>query len=526
MRNTIILLVIAICVWTAYMFISFAGLFDGDAMEYAEIGRSILQGKGFYADSLYTLRLPFSHTAPFPSLRRLPFLPLLMAGSFLLFGISDFSAIIVTGIFYVLTAIVIYKLALKVFQRKDIAILSSVLYIFNCNAIYYSIDALTEPIFAFLFTLAILCVYKASLKKHIFFGGLALGLAQLTRPNALLFIAPFLIYILVASERRKKILNGAVFMAAFILPSLYMLYYNYVHVGTPLFSLFKYLLLENTVSYPGQAVQRLWEAPDVFAYVMANPKEYLMRDFKYLLHQYHKFYQLLGPLLTTFFVVSILRWHSDRDIGRLRLLFYPMLLIQVLFNSLVVGSIRYYFHFIPIMLILTSEQIYYCMDNLGPLFKRIRYSKAVMLVVIFIIATFPFQIQSMRAAKAKFVTGKHPMAFIPDHPIGAYPKTGEMVKKWTKPGDILFTDVGFAVAWYGERTGLRIPLFFKDIKTIEEKYNINTSALLLTTDVLHWYTEDLSTWKGFLEGRMRPSGYALVERLELPGYKAVLYKKK
>lgn len=146
MRNIAILTTIALCVWMGYLFISFTGLFDGDAMEYAEIGRNILRGKGFYTNSLYTIRLPFSHKAPFPSLRRPPFLPLLLAGSFSLFGVSDLSVVFVTGLFFILTIPVIYVLSLKMFDRKDVAILTSLFYTFNNCAIFYSANGLAEPI--------------------------------------------------------------------------------------------------------------------------------------------------------------------------------------------------------------------------------------------------------------------------------------------------------------------------------------------------------------------------------------------
>lgn len=523
-RRIIPILIVGFFVLGLYLFVSFAGLFDGDAMEYAEIGRNIAEGKGFYTNSIFPLRLQFSHEYPFPSLRRPPLFPLALASFFSIFGSSDLTVVMVAGIFLLLTVPIIYVLSYRLFLREDVAILASLFYVFNNNALFYAVNGLTEPLFAFLFTVFLLFIFKAGSEKDIFFAGLILGLAQLTRPNAVIYFMPSVAYILIITERRKKVFNAAVFSLGFLVPVSYILIYNLKHTGSPFFSLFKYLLLETTPQYSGYVVQRSLEAPDVWAYVISHPRVYIARNFQYLVNQYRTFYRLIGPLLTAFFVVSILRWHPDREIRRFRLFFYSLFLIQILFSSVALGDIRYCFHFIPVMLVFTSEQICRSLSELSPVTDRFRYSRMLIVSALFVVAISPFGIQSVRAFKSKFVEHKNPQAFIPDHPIGAYDETGKMIRRWIKEGDLVLSDAGWVVSWYGKRIGLRIPMEYKDLELIEKGYGIKAQNILLTSDLLYRHDSD-PLWESFLKEEKAPAEFNIVEKIEKPGYKAVLYKK-
>ena len=89
-----------------------------------------------------------------------------------------------------LTVYVIYLLSYEIFKKKEISIISALIFALYPFSIFYSISALSETLFVFLLLLSILMFYR----NDFFYGSLLIILSIYIKPTPDIF-APFLILI-------------------------------------------------------------------------------------------------------------------------------------------------------------------------------------------------------------------------------------------------------------------------------------------------------------------------------------------
>ena len=103
---------------------------------------------------------------------------------------NPFFVKIVNIILSVLTIILVYKLSLKIFENKNIAIGASLITAFYPYFIFYAITGLTETLYIFLLLSAFLLLYN----RQFFFASVVIVLSILHRPT-LDLLAPLLIFV-------------------------------------------------------------------------------------------------------------------------------------------------------------------------------------------------------------------------------------------------------------------------------------------------------------------------------------------
>lgn len=138
----------------------------------------------------------------------------LVAQSFKIFGVSEYSARMPSLIFGVLFLPLIYWLALKITKNKTVALLTLVLIVFDNSFIWSSRLCRMYSMFIFFAALAAFLIFKGLEKKNNTFnyyylaaGGILLAFTYLVHEAALLLGLGFLVYFLFnIKEKRYKIL--------------------------------------------------------------------------------------------------------------------------------------------------------------------------------------------------------------------------------------------------------------------------------------------------------------------------------
>jgi len=139
--------------------------------------------------------------------------PYFFAGVMWLFGDRTLSIAFSNWIVDVATSVLLYLVALEIFHNKQIALTSSLLFAFYVPEMYYSWQAISEPLFGLFLTAFVLSFLRALRSPSM--GGFAitgtlLGAASLTR-STMLYYLPVAIVMLVwlLHARGKEVIKWA-----------------------------------------------------------------------------------------------------------------------------------------------------------------------------------------------------------------------------------------------------------------------------------------------------------------------------
>jgi len=188
--------VFALALCTRLLFFAAHGpIFSADSDDYLILGRNLA------ADHMLSEHLPER------SVRRGPLYPVILA----LVRNSPAVAVIVQCILDSVTALMVFELASAV-SPVAFAILVSALYAFYPLAVEYSSRILTEIVFVFLVTLALLLVSKSKFSAS----GAVLALACLGRPFGVIFLIPWCI-VLWFSGKPNRVRSLSLLVTCFVL---------------------------------------------------------------------------------------------------------------------------------------------------------------------------------------------------------------------------------------------------------------------------------------------------------------------
>lgn len=202
-----------------------------DACFYINLGKNLAAGNGYYIDYIKEGEFKIGYPGlPHPENIYPPLFPMALAASFLILGVSIFSAKLVSVFFGSLTLIAIYFLARELFDEK-IAVFSSLLSLAYLPLLIISTSALMDSLFIFLNTASIalfLHALRTDKIKYYVLSTFTCGLAFLTKEQAIVtFLAFVITHILLKKEFRvykdKRFIS---FFLIFILVLLPWLFYN------------------------------------------------------------------------------------------------------------------------------------------------------------------------------------------------------------------------------------------------------------------------------------------------------------
>ncbi len=171
-------------------------LLEGDTSEYLTLAKNLIEFKTFSLSKTQPLVLDAWRTPLYPA----------VVAFFYFFTKSVVPVIFFQLIIAALTVVFVYKIGLKVFSQK-IALIAALVFSVEPNWVYLSSCLLTETLFIFLFIVSIYYFINFLIEKrqlHLFFSGIFLGLATLTRPAAELAIIIFIPFIFFIRLKDKK----------------------------------------------------------------------------------------------------------------------------------------------------------------------------------------------------------------------------------------------------------------------------------------------------------------------------------
>ncbi|MCX5697343.1 MAG: glycosyltransferase family 39 protein [Candidatus Omnitrophica bacterium] len=183
-------------------------LFFADSKLYATLAYNIYYGKGFSvtatSDKGETNR---------PFFNRPPGYPFFMASIMSIFEryypLDVFRVVcIIQGILDAFCCLLVFLLA-RMFSRRSVVLplISSALYSLCPYSIYYTRAILVESLTAFLLTMFVLLAVTGISRKQLrwfFYAGLFLGFLILIRPEYLLFVIVFALFLLITHRRDKR----------------------------------------------------------------------------------------------------------------------------------------------------------------------------------------------------------------------------------------------------------------------------------------------------------------------------------
>lgn len=262
-------------VWAWFYTSQFQGLMLPDAMDAAQVGRQVSEGRGFTTQFLRPVGLArIGGAARHPDLDNAPLYPLLLGIAFNIARPDDRTVAFVSMVFGFLTAIASYFLA-KRFMGARSAWFAALLVALQAELLRVSLSGLNVSLLALVVTLLFLAILKhRGTAAWSLLCGAVFALAYLTEYAALALALPALGMLLVG-QREQRLRHAVLFVAGFAILAAPWLLRNTVVSGRPLSDTETYSLATYTVTYPELSFYRQVDPSEgtPLAFVAAHPRQ-------------------------------------------------------------------------------------------------------------------------------------------------------------------------------------------------------------------------------------------------------------
>lgn len=264
----------ALLLFAVYYRLMFPGLTNADALDFAQIGRNLAEGRGFTTYIVRPLAL-VADSSPqhIPDTTHGPLYPLLLALAFGASGAKDSVVAIISGLFYVLTVPLVYLLGHRIFNPR-VAIIAAGIFAVNALDLEYAASGLHITLFTFLMACLFLSLYELAQTAYreknrsegvpratLLLTGALCGLLYLTDP-IFLWISPLVLLAVLwlCPDFRGTALF--LFLAPLLGLMLPWMLRNQIVAGNALFGTRASEIWMNTSAYPGSSAYRM--LPDEF----------------------------------------------------------------------------------------------------------------------------------------------------------------------------------------------------------------------------------------------------------------------
>jgi Dolichyl-phosphate-mannose-protein mannosyltransferase len=485
----------------AYNFRGFRNMSTPEAMDSAQVGRNIAEGRGFTTDfirpfSIYLLRKHNEREAaadktasadlgrltnPHPDLANPPVYPLVLAGLMkaLPFNYSiakagrfwgagnafewyepDFLIAIFNQVLFLGVVVLVFLLARRLFD-PGVAWLSAILLLGTELLWRFSVSGLSTMLLTLIFVGLTWCLVlleqelrepkKGPRYQFVMAGviGAMVGVGALTRYSFGWLLLPVVGFLAAFAERRRAVtclLALAVF-AGTIAPWIAR---NYAVSGTP-FGTAGYALVEKTFVYPENKLERSLH-PDLTQPVLAAFWNKLNTNLREILED--ELPKLGGSWVSAFFLVGLMVGFRNPTISRLRYFLLGCLLVFVVAEALgrtqlwtdspVVNSENLLIVLMPLVMIYGVALFFLLLDQIVLPALELRYAVIGLFgAVVCLPMIFVFLPPRTRA-----------LAYPP-----YYPPYIQSLANLMQPQELMMSDVPWAVAWYGDRRCLWLTLY-------------------------------------------------------------------
>ncbi|MDP2860925.1 MAG: glycosyltransferase family 39 protein, partial [bacterium] len=454
-----------------------------------------------------------------------PLHPFLLSVGFRIFGVSDAVTIATSGVFYLLSALVLYFLGKKVFGSL-VGFLAALCFIFSPAMLDLAAIGASESLFILELILAAFLFYKNG-KASCLFGFLTLAAMFLTRPSAIIYIVGFIFFFLAVNfrDRRQLFRAGGIFLLSWITLEFVIAKFSGPAFYSPLQSFF-YGVTRFSPSVAPTETLRGGMAGTAFAI-----KPFLTKFFYNLYNYYKLLPEIFSPYLVGFFALSVFHWGGERKQNIFKIAVFLMIATTFIAASAGLPLYRYVHPLTPFIYLFAVAEIVWVVgkimeskhlgvipacpeSNLAtdsgvipPLagFPRMTASNiatSFLLIFLFIIGQTIGQIFLDSRYLRKNVN--------PDKPP-VYVKLALILKENTNPADFVVTNLDTWGSWYGERKTVWLPISPEMLKPDGGK-PLKIDAVFLTSykidDPNHYLNKE---WREALLSPERASDKFLTE---------------
>lgn len=332
--------------------------------------------------------------------------------------------------------------------------------------------------------------------------GLMVGLGGLTRYSFAWLILPVVVFLVLFGGKQRVVL-ALMAVAAFAAVMAPWVVRNYNVSGTP-FGTATYSIVEDTILYPEYKLQRSLEPDFSRLYVKAfwmkligNLRDIITTDLP----------KLGGSWITAFLLVGLLVGFRNPGVRRLRYFLMsclPVLIVaqalgrtQLSHDSVEINSENLLVLLTPLVIVYGVSLFFVLLDNMQLPFFELRF---VVIGLFSLVACLPMIFG--------FLIRTVPVAYPP-----YYPPAIQNVSGWLKEKELAMSDIPWAVAWYGQRQcvwlTLKCTADAKDPNTHEDFFAINDyqkpiSLLYLTPQTMdarflsQWIRAGEQSWGSFI----------------------------
>ena len=357
-----------VIVWFGFYNTHTKGITGSDDREYVSIARNIANGKGIVKDSILPLEINFFEKIAIPEFMHPPGYPLIIAGFFKLFGVSDFVALLPSYLAYFILIFLVFYFVKKYVNTKT-AIVAAIILIFNKEILDYSCIALSESVYTLFFFFFFILIIGANSLRAVFFAGVVLGLSHLIRENIYPFFIPILLFLCFYPNipRWKKM---GLFILGLLIPISFIIIKNYLTTGEPFFSYGKFALMAFSDKYPWLNIYRDIQNPSLTEFILSDPSQFLLKYLDNLMSALEKIMRFSNPYLLAFFLLEMFNWKISLEQKKIKILFILLLIFQILFVSLFTITNRYFIPFLPLMILFASQCFLRVSENVISIGKK------------------------------------------------------------------------------------------------------------------------------------------------------------
>lgn len=460
-----------------FLFFNFRGLDNENAMDQAQVGRQIAAGFGY--STLYIRPMAMwqflNHREKmpegyFPDTYNFPLNPVMNA--VLLRPIKRWWPMQPTDVVYVgdrviaaagmalffASIFVTFFIVRRLFDSK-IAWMTVGLVFLSDMMWRFSVSGLPQMLMLFFFSVAMylfLIAVEAREEKHparqiLALSGVALLMALMTLASPLASWIFFGFTIFVFSWFRQRVLSGLLVILIFSIIVSPWLVRNYIICGNP-FGLTIYSVLDGTSGSELSFMSNL--QPDLRAFDMVRAK--LRGGFS---AQFENFFSFFGYSITAVaFFFSLLHVYKRPTTNIFRwalvLMWFCAALGMVVFTPRgQISANQLHMLFLPLFIAYGLAFLIVLWNRLD---LRFEPAKIAFLTLIFLVSALPLAVNLLTQSPSRVNWPPY------------IPPLINSISNWMDPGEIMATDMPWAVAWYGGRPTLLLPTSVKQFMTIHD----------------------------------------------------------
>jgi 4-amino-4-deoxy-L-arabinose transferase-like glycosyltransferase len=399
------------------------------------MARNIYEGKGFSTSVLRPLHFLSFKTLPHPEVTRPPVYPYLIALSYWLFGVNDFSVVMLNGLFYVILIVATFLFSVEFSKSKSKALMTAACIALSGIFLKIGILGSSDIVYAAFVTL-FFYVY-AKYPEKSFVHGLLLGLLYLTRMNTVFLILAIVLVDFSFFNRRdwKRL---AFFVIGMLLVASPGFIRSFVMLDPSIPSVNTAVLF--TRSFPGFSYWTRLDSISAWDFIKMHPEEFfekLAQKFFYLIKD---FQNTFGIVFLALVVIGLLIPAKNELHKRLKKIILVTALLQTLVIVSVVNSeARYYIFLMPIIISFVFTSI----NSLGRKYLNWLVPSLILLSVVL------SSINYWKSPKQ----------------LNHYILLGQAVKAATQNNAVIASDIAWEITWYADRKTVWLPY---DLETMNK----------------------------------------------------------